>query len=189
MADRFSNANHASSVIHEIRDENEDTDEFGNPSHGENYEQDFQAPFYPSVNLGNNIPDKQRNGWAVVTPAVGSGGSTSSGAAIAAALSSKEMINRSDMHMVDAANQSHSGTITNSSEIVNEEHTEHNFDMNSFQPDFQGGFKPIYPLGGGMKTNRLVEIAPKSAKLSHEDDSIEALVYEDSDNSESTTSS
>lgn len=185
MADRFSSANHASSVIHEIRDENEDTDEFGNPSHGENYEQDFQAPFYPSVNLGNSIPDKQRNGWAVVTP---SAGGTSSPLSLAAALtSSKNMINRSDMHMSDTKNQSHSGAITNSSDISNEDHTE-NFNMNSFQPDFQGGFKPIYPPGS-MKTNRPIDIAPKSAKLPHEDDSIEALVYEDSDNSESTTSS
>lgn len=180
MADRFSSANHASSVIHEIRDENEDTDEFGNPSRGENYEQDFEAPFYPSVNLGNSIPDK-RNGWAVVTP-------TSSSAVAAPLLSSKEMINRSDKHMVDMRNQSH-GTITNSSEISNEENTEH-FNMNSFQPDFQGGFKPIYPAAGKMKTNRPVnDIAPKSAKLPKDDDSLDALVYEDLDNSESTTSS
>lgn len=175
MADKFSNANHATSVIHEIRDD-EDTDEFGNPSRGDNYEQDFQAPFYPSVNLGNSLPDK-RNSWAVVTPSTVSIASASA----AALTSQKAMINRADMHTDDTL--SHSANSSDS----NEENTEQ-FDMHSFRPDFQSGFKPIYPPTE-MKSGRPVDIAPKSAKQPKDDESIEALIYEDSDNSESTTSS
>lgn len=57
------------------------------------------------------------------------------------------------------------------------------FNSDSFQPDFQSGFKPIYPVD--MKENPSVE--PKTNKVAKEVDSIEALVYDDEDDKEETS--
>lgn len=134
-----------------------DTDEFGNPSRGENYQQDFQAPFYPSVNL-DKAPDS-KNSWAVVTPAN---------------KLDTNKIDRSDSHNImepnDKAAKAEQST-SSSDENVDEMITE-KFSMDKFQPEFQGGFKPIYP-SVQLKSN--VNIQGKHA---NKDESIEALVYE-----------
>lgn len=71
------------------------------------------------------------------------------------------------------------------------------FDMDSFQPELHSGFKPIYPADGAPKPPAK-NIMEKSSPNSKKDDSIEALIYEDSEgdseendteNSEMTTSS
>lgn len=184
-AGHFSNANYASSVISEIRDEpaiphhqvHDDTDEFGNPSRGENYQQDFQAPFYPSINLEGAPP---RNSWAVVTPP-----SSSS----SAGQYDLNKIDRSDSQVIE-----HRDNITQQKESDNEDDDDstdmdlstatEKFSMNKFQPDFQSGFKPIIPPV--LKPTEDVEA--KSTK--HADDSIEALVYDDDgEDKENTTSS
>lgn len=165
--DRFSNANHGSSVIPEIRDEDDDvTDEFGNPSRGENYQQDFQAPFYPSVSLGNS-PD-HRNGWSVLT-------STQNLA------KNKEIDNRSDTNVSDddkKASDSDDDEMMDDMDVNTE-----SFNSEKFQPDFQSGFKPIYPVDMKDNPSETPKIAPKSAK---EVDSIEALVYDDEEGETST---
>lgn len=165
--DKYSNANHASSVIQEILGDDGDTDEFGNPSRGENYEQDFQAPFYPSMNLGGNIPTEKRNGWAVVSPS-----------------SLTSNIDRSDSgedseEKITPPAQS----MQSADEGLVDQNTEH-FSMDKFQPDFQSGFKPIYPVDSKPQN-----VAPKTSKLPKDDESIEALVYEDDSKEESSTSS
>lgn len=165
--DKFSIANHAGSVIPEIRDEtDDDTDEFGNPSRGENYQQDFQAPFYPSVSLGNT-PD-HRNGWAVLSPAQNSA-------------KNKEIDNRSDTHV-----ESNDEKLKDDDEgmIDGMEVNTESFNSESFQPDFQSGFKPIYPAD--MKESS--SVAPKANKVAKEVDSIEALVYDDEDEDKEETS-
>lgn len=187
-AGHFSNANYASSVISEIRDEpavphhhhvHDDTDEFGNPSRGENYQQDFQAPFYPSINLEGAPP---RNSWAVVTPS----SSTSS-----AGQYDLNKIDRSDSqameHRDNAAQQKDSDN-EDDDDSTDMDHTTatEKFSMNKFQPDFQSGFKPIIPPPILKSTENLE--AKSSSK--HADDSIEALVYDDDgEDKESTTSS
>lgn len=165
--DRFSNANHASSVIPEIRDETDDeTDEFGNPSRGENYQQDFQAPFYPSVSLGNS-PD-HRNGWAVLSPSQNSA-------------KNKEIDNRSDTNIESDGKKSDNENEDMMEDI--EMHTE-SFNSESFKPELQSGFKPIYPAET-MNENPTVE--GKVNKAAKEVDSIEALVYDDEDDKEETS--
>lgn len=166
QGDKFSIANHASPVIPEIRDEIEDdVDEFGNPSRGENYQQDFQAPFYPSVSLGN-APD-HRNGWSVLS-------STQNSA------KNKEITNRSDTNIESNDKKSDDEDKDMMDEMdVNTE----SFNSDNFQPDFQSGFKPIYPAD--MKESPTV--TPKAAKVAKEVDSIEALVYDDEDDKEETS--
>lgn len=190
--DKFSNTNLASSVITEIRDESEfsndeETDEFGNPSRGDNYQQDFQAPFYPSIKLGNNAPEI-KNSWAVVTPAQSK-------------TKQDKISDRSDretertpamLHHIVESDQTEE---SNTDELVTEQ-----FSMDKFQPDFQSGFKPIYPPTEDLKLvpgPAAVDVQPKFAKHANEDDSIEALVYDDDeikeknadDNEEESTTS
>lgn len=167
--DKFSIANHASSVIPEIRDETDDeTDEFGNPSRGENYQQDFQAPFYPSVSLGNS-PD-HRNGWAVLTPPTQN------------TAKNKESINRSDTNVEN--NDEKSNGHEESEDMMDDvDVNTESFNSESFQPDFQSGFKPIYPAD--MKED--ASVTPKTAKSAKEVDSIEALVYDDEGDKEETS--
>lgn len=163
--DKFSIANHASSVIPEIRDETEDeTDEFGNPSRGENYQQDFQAPFYPSVSLGNS-PD--HHGWAVLSPTQNSA-------------KNKEINNRSDTNVENSDQKS---DIEDEDMMEDIDVNTESFNSESFQPEFQSGFKPIYPAD--MKENPTV--TPKVTKVAKEVDSIEALVYDDEDDKEETS--
>lgn len=153
-------------MIPEIRDETADeTDEFGNPSRGENYQQDFQAPFYPSVSLGNS-PD-HRNGWAVLSPTQNSA-------------KNKEIDNRSDTNVGsdDKKSDDDDGDMMADVEVNTE-----SFNSESFQPEFQSGFKPIYPAD--MKENP--SVTPKMTKLAKEVDSIEALVYDDEDDKEETS--
>lgn len=57
------------------------------------------------------------------------------------------------------------------------------FNSESFQPDFQSGFKPIYPAD--IKENPTVK--PKATKVAKEVDSIEALVYDDEEDKEETS--
>lgn len=189
-AGQYSNANYASSVISEIRDEPEiphhqphhhhvhdDTDEFGNPSRGENYQQDFQAPFYPSINLEGAPP---RNSWAVVTPP-----------------SSSSSVSQYDLNKIDRSDSQAMEHRDNATQNKDDDEDDDDstdmdhftatekFSMNKFQPDFQSGFKPIIPPV--LKSTEDVE-AKSSSK--HADDSIEALVYDDDgDDKESTTSS
>lgn len=163
--DKFSIANHASSVIPEIRDEADETDEYGNPSRGENYQQDFQAPFYPSVSLGNS-PD-HRNGWSVLT-------STQNLA------KNKEINNRSDTNVENGDEKAEN----KDDEMIDgmDVNTE-SFNAESFQPEFQSGFKPIYPAD----VKESPAVTPKAVKAAKEVDSIEALVYDDEDDKEETS--
>lgn len=184
-AGHFSNANYASSVISEIRDDpaivphhhhvHDDTDEFGNPSRGENYQQDFQAPFYPSINLEGAPP---RNSWAVVTP---------SSSSSPASQHDLNKIDRSDSQPMEHRDNAEQQTDSDEDDSTDTEHSTatEKFSMNKFQPDFQSGFKPIIPPV--LKSTEDLE-AKSSAK--HVDDSIEALVYDDDgEDKESTTSS
>lgn len=125
-------------------------------------EQSFMAPFFPSINLENT--QSTHNGWSVVTP------------------SSPVLESRNDnvAEQSDAKSNkiSTSLTIQGSDEISAEtsaattttavESTTRKFDISNFQPELQGGFRPIY------KTIGMPTVKPEKS-----DSSIEALVYDD----------
>lgn len=119
---QFSNPNSASQVIPEIRDENE----FEADSRGQNYEKDFQAPFYPSMSLNSATP----NGWSYEVT------SSPTSESLLDKLYQKNNINRSDK-----------GEKQNEPPVIEAAKAKVNEDGESFFPELQGGFKPIYPPG------------------------------------------
>lgn len=168
----------ATAVISEIRDgggeaqanrphhTGDDTDEFGNPSRGENYQQDFQAPFYPSVNLEKSPP---RNSWAVVTPPPNFA-------------DDHNQIDRSDAHAMEHVVDA-SGDVEAETETVVA--AKESFNLDSFQPEFQGGFMPIIaPAEMTPPAAAAAAVQPVKLVAKHADDSIEALVYDDDNVSE-----
>lgn len=120
---QFSNPNSASQVIPEIRDENE----YETDSRGQNYEKDFQAPFYPSMSLNSVTP----NGWSYEVTGAPSGPQLDN-------LFEKNNINRSDKEIV--VNEKGTMPIMDKNKFTEETDE-------TFSPQLQGGFKPIYPPG------------------------------------------
>ncbi|XP_073820300.1 uncharacterized protein [Musca autumnalis] len=125
----YSNVNLASPVIKEIR-QFDQTQENGHDVdlRGQNYEKNFMAPFYPSVSL-DSVKSTPSNGWNILQSTTKE------------PLYSKNNIDRSDVN--DGKNNK---------EAVEEEKEEESttlksFEMDKFQPELQGGFKPIYPPG------------------------------------------
>lgn len=243
----FSHANHASSVIAEIRDDadaasatthhqlqydttatsaaaavaahhrrvHNDTDEFGNPSRGDNYRQEFEAPFYPSVNLDKH-PETIRNNWAVVTPpsqqsadAAASEETNKSTTKSAAATTSTTStmtkaagIDRSDSNIAASTTKANDrdGSTSGESATASSPVADSKEHFSQFQPEFQGGFRPIYPPGmkstlhdddgvddgaaDDVEQREIVMVQPKSNKSEPDDEhgtedkSIAALVYD-----------
>lgn len=132
---QFSNPNSASQVIPEIRDENE----YETDSRGQNYEKDFQAPFYPSMSLNSATP----NGWSYEVTGAPSGPQLDD-------LFEKNNINRADKELV--VNEKGTMSTTEKSKL-----SEENDD--TFSPQLQGGFKPIYPPGYKEEDQDNVSIA------------------------------
>lgn len=104
----------------------DDKDENGYPSRGDHYEQDFQAPFFPSISIGGNQVTNSYEGWAVVTPQTSAQNSLN-----------KNQINRSDEKIEQTQKESE---FHEKLEITTKK-----FNLDSFQPEFEGGFKPIFP--------------------------------------------
>lgn len=239
----FSHANHASSVIAEIREDadtasattplvqqydnaatsaaaaaaaaahhrrvHNDTDEFGNPSRGDNYRQEFEAPFYPSVNLDKH-PETIRNNWAVVTPPSHQPESSEASVSADTSQSAKQTtsttkaagIDRSDSNVeaqstttsdsAGSASEQQSVKSANAAATVDSKAKEH---FSQFQPELQGGFRPIYPPGmkssmldddadDSVEQRKIVMVHTKSNSSQQsdehgtEDESIAALVYD-----------
>ncbi|XP_053698533.1 uncharacterized protein LOC128745485 [Sabethes cyaneus] len=105
-------------------------DEFGNPAH--RYEQSFQAPFQASISLDPVKVTNPYEGWAVVTSAP------------QALVQEQNMIDRSDDHRYEETQT----TAKKPSE------------KGSFQPEFLGGFRPIY--AEDMKLSDLTNPDPQS---------------------------
>lgn len=200
----------------------DDTDEFGNPSRGDNFRQEFEAPFYPSVNLDKH-PETIRDSWAVVTPPPESDDDSDeadAAANVAEKRKSATNIDRSDeSNDEDDSNDNSTETVDGKEQQINKKAAgndstskpasdAHNVTSSSastasnkeqfnksgtFQPDFQGGFKPIYPPG--MKVagaedeehaakaelrQRITLGQPQATERQHgtKDDSIGAVVYD-----------
>ncbi|GAB0092828.1 hypothetical protein DMENIID0001_078650 [Sergentomyia squamirostris] len=132
--DRFSIPNYGNAVISEIRDTQTEAsfsrDESEFPVRDEHYEQDFQAPFFPSINLGT-VTDPYRE--------------------------NNNKIDRSDVDINE--------TEFNSAELVTKK-----FNPDVFQPEYLGGFKPIYPSDPHHSQNIQVssEIRETSASTTEE---------------------
>lgn len=97
---------------------------------------DFMAPFFPSINLENT--QKTHNGWSVVPPV---------------AIQSRSDVEKSDkisaLLVNKKPNETNGETVskdssTESAEIEAIETVTKKFDINTFRPDLQGGFRPIY---------------------------------------------
>lgn len=156
---------------------NVDVDEFGNPSRGEHYQHNFDAPFFPSVNL-EGVPSTN-TGWAVVT-------------STATPLNTSKLEKRNDIISPSLANAAHSHidheAETSSSQVEEGQSVEvitQKFNIDSFQPELQSGFKPIFSVD---KPETPARIQEKSATAVTKDDSIEALIYEDLANDSSDES-
>uniref|UniRef100_A0A1A9X1A6 Uncharacterized protein n=1 Tax=Glossina brevipalpis TaxID=37001 RepID=A0A1A9X1A6_9MUSC len=87
----------------------------------QNYEKNFMAPFYPSLSLGLATRDPS-SGWNILTSSTERD------------LYEKNRIDRSD-------------NVKNLSTNAGEAENSKTFKMDKFQPELQGGFKPIYPPG------------------------------------------
>lgn len=110
------------------------------------------APFFPSVNLENT--QSTRNGWSIVTPPT---------------IQSRNDVENNDKISALLVNQKTNDTNSDNrgdgSTEISIETTTKRFDINSFQPELQGGFRPIF------KSPEVIAAKKKS-------DSIEALVQE-----------
>ncbi|XP_062122316.1 uncharacterized protein LOC133836049 [Drosophila sulfurigaster albostrigata] len=100
---------------------------------GHNYEKNFMAPFYPSASLGGapNLGSPTPSNWKIV------GGSTG---AADPSIYEKNSINRADVDQ-SPEEKKEVQEASNSTDFTTEKH----FELDSFQPQLQGGFKPIYP--------------------------------------------
>uniref|UniRef100_A0A1B0G848 Uncharacterized protein n=1 Tax=Glossina morsitans morsitans TaxID=37546 RepID=A0A1B0G848_GLOMM len=120
----YSDFNLATPVIKEIRPNTKTEQPLSSHDfdlRAQNYEKNFMAPFYPSLSLGlaTRVPS---SGWNILTSPVEHN------------LYEKNRIDRSD----NVKNLS-----TNASGAENSK----TFEIDKFQPELQGGFKPIYPPG------------------------------------------
>lgn len=132
-------------------------------------EQSFMAPFFPSVNLENT--QSTHNGWSVVTPSASPMLESRNDNVDAAgenteAKSSSNKISTS----LTIQGSEETGSETTAADATNApvESTTRKFDISNFQPELQGGFRPIY------KTIEMPTVKPEKS-----DSSIEALVYDD----------
>lgn len=101
-----------------------------------NANQQFQAPFIPSINLENT--QSTHNGWSIVTPPSASIGAKP-----------EPKINRISASLANA-NATSLGSISRSDsgetgeQVASIESTTRKFDFYNFRPEFQSGFLPIY---------------------------------------------
>lgn len=124
-------------------------------------EQSFMAPFFPSVNLENT--QSTHDGWSVVTPSTPVLKSRNDNVAEQSESKSNKI---STSLTIQDSDETSSEMIVASSAAI--ESTTRKFDISNFQPELQGGFRPIY------KTIEMPTVKPENS-----DTSIEALVYDD----------
>ncbi|XP_058056134.1 proline-rich protein 36 [Anopheles bellator] len=146
----------------------DDVDEFGNPSR--RYEQSFQAPFQASMSLDPVKVTNPYEGWAVVT---------SSPQALALQHSKpsqpppppkpepvpdRNTIDRSDTSATGAEDDPAAVTPgERPASVVTPAASSGPFDPNSFQPELQGGFRPI--LGADVKLSEQLNPDPQRSSI------------------------
>ncbi|XP_034130688.1 chromatin modification-related protein eaf-1 [Drosophila guanche] len=133
---KFSNMNLATPVIGEIRQDTQTEEGLSSDFdlRGQNYEKNFMAPFYPSVSLGEG----GASGAAAVNPTLNNWNIVPS--TTEQSIYEKNNINRADVEPAEETKRKESPA---ASALTAEKNPE----LDSFQPQLQGGFKPIYPPG------------------------------------------
>lgn len=135
------------------------------------------APFIPSVNLENT--QSTNNGWSVVTPSAiahhdndveatelrNNQISTSLSIQNDGSASASASASGSDSGSDYSATSSETTNVTDAPTV---ESTTRKFDISNFQPELQGGFRPIFKTA-----------ATPTEKPERSDSSIDALVYDD----------
>ena len=145
----------------------DDVDEFGNPSR--RYEQSFQAPFQASMSLDPVKVTNPYEGWAVVT-------SSPQALKLQQQQQQQQAVHKPDLSPIrphnspnsidrsDIGDTTSTGTGDDSADRpaasapVTTSSTA-NFDQNSFQPELQGGFRPIY--GADIKLSEQLNPDPQ----------------------------
>lgn len=158
---------------------NHNTNNHINDDSNLNANQQFQAPFIPSINLENT--QSTHNGWLIVTPPSVVAGSSN--------VDSKS--NRISASLVNAnatSSISRSDSDETAESVASVENTTRKFDFDNFRPDFQSGFVPIYkastipPAAVTSTTERSEPTAQTRAdndKSDHSEISLESLIYDD----------
>lgn len=156
-----------------------------------NGNQQFQAPFIPSLNLENT--QSTHNGWSIVTPpSVPSGPQTESKNNQNHRISSS-LVNANANVNANTNGNGNGNVNANSTSISRSdseetaeseqsgEITTKRFDFDNFKPDLQGGFMPIYKNNNAASAERETE-APKiqsDEKSDRSDFSLGSLFYDD----------
>lgn len=101
-----------------------------------NANQQFQAPFIPSINLENT--QSTHNGWSIVTPP-----------SILHGPKNEAKVNRisaslANSNATSSLSISRSDSGETAEEVASVESTTRKFDFDHFKPEFQSGFMPIY---------------------------------------------
>lgn len=101
-----------------------------------NANQQFQAPFIPSINLENT--QSTHNGWSIVTPP-----------SVLQSVKNEAKVNRISASLANSnatslLSISRSDSGETAEEIASVESTTRKFDFEHFKPEFQSGFMPIY---------------------------------------------
>lgn len=128
------NAKYAASPLSEARPETQTEEFLGNDFdlRGHNFEKNFMAPFYPSVSLGgassgvSEVANPAHSNWKIVQSASNE------------KIYEKNNINRADVEPTVDNKEIQTG---NSTDVATEKYSE----LDNFQPQLQGGFKPIFP--------------------------------------------
>lgn len=169
------------------------------PEVSENVNQQFQAPFFPSINLENT--QSTHNGWSVVTPSTFIDNSHLISNRLQQQQQQRQQLsepktNSKSNNLISASLLNVNGTVNqseneNSSKIQsNIEESTKKFDIDSFKPDFLGGFKPISKSIEERSETKSVELNPIPSSISIEnnssdeisdrsDISLESLGYDD----------
>lgn len=131
--DKFSMPNYGSPVISEIRDESQTESSLYNHDDTKyhNYEDNFQAPFHASINLGGEKISNSYEGWSIVTPSASS------------LQANNNKIDRSDDNVEEHEHE--------------KPEKKNNIESNQFQPEYLSGFKPIYPTDTDPKQDFVIK--------------------------------
>lgn len=163
------------------------------PDISESVNQQFQAPFFPSINLENT--QSTHNGWSVVTPStfidnLHLNSNQPQQQQLQQQQLSEPKTNSNSNNLISASLLNINGTVNqseneSSSKIPSSiEESTKKFDIESFKPDFLGGFKPIIKSSAERSESKSVELNPIPSSVSVENKSsdeisLESIGYDD----------
>lgn len=136
-----------------------------------NANQQFQAPFIPSINLENT--QSTHNGWSIVTPP-----------SVLTGSKNEPKVNRisaslANTNATSALSISRSDSGETAEEVATVESTTKKFDFDSFKPEFQSGFMPIYKSADATSllsssSSSSISVTPAASISSEESKTVKA---------------